>query len=106
MIRRPPRSTLFPYTTLFRSLSGGVGERREQHSVVATRGESRRRGARHRFRDDHVGREGQMGSVRLDRAEGQDGYRLRPVEVADLLPGQVREFENRHEWLYGRGRGG
>src|SRR5258707_9826141 len=25
MIRRPPRSTLFPYTTLFRSI-GGVGE--------------------------------------------------------------------------------
>src|SRR2546422_6339546 len=24
MIRRPPRSTLFPYTTLFRSQSGGV----------------------------------------------------------------------------------
>src|SRR3712207_7627014 len=24
MIRRPPRSTLFPYTTLFRSLSGGM----------------------------------------------------------------------------------
>src|SRR2546426_7181653 len=23
MIRRPPRSTLFPYTTLFRSLPGG-----------------------------------------------------------------------------------
>src|SRR3712207_8757112 len=23
MIRRPPRSTLFPYTTLFRSLGGG-----------------------------------------------------------------------------------
>src|SRR3712207_6937920 len=30
MIRRPPRSTLFPYTTLFRSQlvgGGGVGER-------------------------------------------------------------------------------
>src|SRR5256885_12199997 len=25
MIRRPPRSTLFPYTTLFRSLAGVVG---------------------------------------------------------------------------------
>src|SRR3712207_7194483 len=25
MIRRPPRSTLFPYTTLFRSRAGGVG---------------------------------------------------------------------------------
>src|SRR3712207_8323966 len=24
MIRRPPRSTLFPYTTLFRSLHGGT----------------------------------------------------------------------------------
>src|SRR5260221_10541757 len=24
MIRRPPRSTLFPYTTLFRSLLGGL----------------------------------------------------------------------------------
>src|SRR3989442_4834203 len=24
MIRRPPRSTLFPYTTLFRSLHGGL----------------------------------------------------------------------------------
>src|SRR5258708_29275949 len=25
MIRRPPRSTLFPYTTLFRSLAAGQG---------------------------------------------------------------------------------
>src|SRR5258706_10266337 len=25
MIRRPPRSTLFPYTTLFRSISAAVG---------------------------------------------------------------------------------
>src|SRR3712207_7119107 len=29
MIRRPPRSTLFPYTTLFRSLAGLVRERRD-----------------------------------------------------------------------------
>src|SRR3712207_7729979 len=26
MIRRPPRSTLFPYTTLFRSLTPALGE--------------------------------------------------------------------------------
>src|SRR5246127_5763901 len=37
MIRRPPRSTLFPYTTLFRSSTDlhqghpGDGERRPQH---------------------------------------------------------------------------
>src|SRR3712207_8458600 len=28
MIRRPPRSTLFPYTTLFRSSRGDTGPRR------------------------------------------------------------------------------
>src|SRR3712207_6990696 len=28
MIRRPPRSTLFPYTTLFRSLLAGLARRR------------------------------------------------------------------------------
>src|SRR5258708_10562134 len=32
MIRRPPRSTLFPYTTLFRSAKGGPGaDRRRRH---------------------------------------------------------------------------
>src|SRR5688572_31949625 len=30
MIRRPPRSTLFPYTTLFRS---GIGEKRAQDII-------------------------------------------------------------------------
>src|SRR2546422_3417515 len=30
MIRRPPRSTLFPYTTLFRSLVAGEGKHRAQ----------------------------------------------------------------------------
>src|SRR5688572_31408654 len=29
MIRRPPRSTLFPYTTLFRSQTGVLREQRE-----------------------------------------------------------------------------
>src|SRR2546430_13604050 len=35
MIRRPPRSTLFPYTTLFRSqVPVGVGERQVHHRHV------------------------------------------------------------------------
>src|SRR5947209_15429885 len=40
MIRRPPRSTLFPYTTLFRSLPPGVpikGVTEEQFADVAAR---------------------------------------------------------------------
>src|SRR3712207_7987168 len=32
MIRRPPRSTLFPYTTLFRSGPYGVAELAEQYA--------------------------------------------------------------------------
>src|SRR2546426_8353757 len=32
MIRRPPRSTLFPYTTLFRSATCDAGARRAKNS--------------------------------------------------------------------------
>src|SRR5260370_3771300 len=53
MIRRPPRSTLFPYTTLFRSLSrgtsGSAGGRR--HSLPRPPVRRRpARGQRHRCR--------------------------------------------------------
>src|SRR2546430_4282662 len=37
MIRRPPRSTLFPYTTLFRSGLGGRGPRPGRHDAAAHR---------------------------------------------------------------------
>src|SRR3712207_8624589 len=39
MIRRPPRSTLFPYTTLFRS-AGPVGTIAAMSATVATRYET------------------------------------------------------------------
>src|SRR3712207_9186333 len=35
MIRRPPRSTLFPYTTLFRSARDRRGERRRSRHIDA-----------------------------------------------------------------------
>src|SRR6266404_2452763 len=35
MIRRPPRSTLFPYTTLFRSAAARHGDRGGQHPPAA-----------------------------------------------------------------------
>src|SRR2546429_6730596 len=34
MIRRPPRSTLFPYTTLFRSLLAAAGNRSEAGMII------------------------------------------------------------------------
>src|SRR6266498_2283216 len=45
MIRRPPRSTLFPYTTLFRSLADAVvhaqsaGRNDEMHRIAGERSE-------------------------------------------------------------------
>src|SRR2546422_4860655 len=37
MIRRPPRSTLFPYTTLFRSVQRHLARQRAQQLVVRLR---------------------------------------------------------------------
>src|SRR3712207_7360092 len=34
MIRRPPRSTLFPYTTLFRSTDGGMDDERRYWATL------------------------------------------------------------------------
>src|SRR3712207_7632485 len=47
MIRRPPRSTLFPYTTLFRSVLARRGRRRRRnernrHGSAAARAAARR----------------------------------------------------------------
>src|SRR2546430_13182032 len=37
MIRRPPRSTLFPYTTLFRSLDQGLFQRQQLGELAGGR---------------------------------------------------------------------
>src|SRR5256885_13036860 len=49
MIRRPPRSTLFPYTTLFRSTSAR-SRRPVQNHLMEIRNEI----LRHRYNDLHV----------------------------------------------------
>src|SRR2546425_4451315 len=49
MIRRPPRSTLFPYTTLFRSLH--TSHRRLVGSPRASRGDQGRDNPHHDSRD-------------------------------------------------------
>src|SRR3989441_10011920 len=42
MIRRPPRSTLFPYTTLFRSQELGLGESADRRPPELSGGEQQR----------------------------------------------------------------
>src|SRR2546427_7394928 len=74
MIRRPPRSPLFPYTTLFRSLSGrdqGHGRWSADEDVVLT-GEAETSGV---WLDvDRVG-VGQQPQGRVTRGAGRDGER-------------------------------
>src|SRR5256885_3196806 len=56
MIRRPPRSTLFPYTTLFRSREQGL-PRRRRHGDRPVRGVLRfRRPGAAEPRDHHLDR--------------------------------------------------
>src|SRR3712207_6872849 len=68
MIRRPPRSTLFPYTTLFRSEVTGVAElqcRRTLAGVVALVG--------HRELQRHVVALGLVAGLKSDLRDGGDG---------------------------------
>src|SRR5687767_15771667 len=64
MLRRPPRSTLFPYTTLFRSHEGERGRVRGRGEPLADRrrgarggdvGTARRRAHAEARRQDHEG---------------------------------------------------
>src|SRR5438034_7560493 len=52
MLRRPPRSTLFPYTTLFRSLGGNKTIDVNARVVAATHRDLEKEVAEGRFRDD------------------------------------------------------
>src|SRR3712207_8924999 len=56
MIRRPPRSTLFPYTTLFRSARGAFGRHSAHRRAVLAAG---RPPAHDRFRGGDRSSEGQ-----------------------------------------------
>src|SRR3712207_6884812 len=71
MIRRPPRSTLFPYTTLFRSRLPRRQHARQKHGRAAAGGETD-----HRLRlskncvlggDDEVGALRDLGATAVDR---------------------------------------
>src|SRR5258708_39774653 len=67
MIRRPPRSTLFPYTTLFRSLRRGRGE-------TAARGREAEGEAR-----GGAGQEEDRGEGGQERGEGLMGQKVHPT---------------------------
>src|SRR5688572_7340565 len=86
MIRRPPRSTLFPYTTLFRS------EREKEE------GEQRQKGVvRNRRREGEVVAVVEAGEPAPDREGGQLDFGAGPAEDAtrDRETDRVRAFRRR-----------
>src|SRR3712207_8872321 len=77
MIRRPPRSTLFPYTTLFRSVDAAPGQEPEDGGELAHR---------HREDDHRLEQEGQQG----EEPRGGLGQRGRSEEHTSEL--QSRQY--------------
>src|SRR3712207_7917156 len=83
MIRRPPRSTLFPYTTLFRSQG--------THSRTSRRTRERRRPRRRRRRYVWGGIAArERASPGTRRSEAQDSHRGRSEEHTSEL--QSRQY--------------
>src|SRR2546430_4546526 len=54
MIRRPPRSTLFPYTTLFRSYRSANGERKDAVAWCGPTGQEKNSAGGHECADAHA----------------------------------------------------
>src|SRR2546427_11736773 len=73
MIRRPPRSTLFPYTTLFRSAAGAPLHREllPAHAL--------------RAHGTEPGRAAQAAGARLARQQPRAGERHPPQPAADQI---------------------
>src|SRR2546421_6733395 len=100
MIRRPPRSTLFPYTTLFRSRQG-------QRTIAERDGRPpARENARRRLSETRPGVERDRKSTRLNSSHDQISYavfclkkkkkrQVRPRHRRLLPPEQRRRAEAR-----------
>src|SRR3712207_8313618 len=110
MIRRPPRSTLFPYTTLFRSR---LGHRAVVAHVERLRGRERARGQRRPLRlgvvrvrpvDDHVALSVHRANIKGRSEEHTSELQSRQYLVCRLLLEKKKDYitKNAHHIQYTR----
>src|SRR5437660_8336104 len=88
MLRRPPRSTLFPYTTLFRSqstldLAQAILQVRRQHKNIA-RGEKEPRSEEHTSELQSRGHLVCRLLLEKKKTDGEHGDRQPPVRQTEL----------------------
>src|SRR2546430_12886173 len=74
MIRRPPRSTLFPYTTLFRSIAVTLALGGGAHLATGTAATGDRGGMRTATLDSLIDRVEDRKSTRLNSSHSQISY--------------------------------
>src|SRR3712207_7100757 len=87
MIRRPPRSTLFPYTTLFRS---------GHHAVAAQGGERGAQRGRHRGLADAALQAEQGDLVAAEQRRVDPGDELPAVDVRGALDRKSTRLNSSH----------
>src|SRR3712207_1232432 len=107
MIRRPPRSTLFPYTTLFRSARANVlGDRLDQAAVLVgalaelvrrDRLEEADRELRRQVEERAERRVDQAGDALEEGELGEDGHRLLRADQRDGDDRDVGLHRGAHE---------
>src|SRR5690349_24238439 len=98
MIRRPPRSTLFPYTTLFRSAQGGrqdagraVGQHLHQCRCVGRGARSEEHTSELQSRRDLVCR------LLLEKKKSKVGLKAGDVPIFHLSDLPVKKEELNHD---------
>src|SRR2546428_7148050 len=96
MIRRPPRSTLFPYTTLFRSSRSVTTRRPETSAAAAVRSAERREVAASGLAPSLAGSRAGEGrdrkSTRLNSSHDQISYAVFCLKKKNKLDAHPRTY--------------
>src|SRR2546430_10222462 len=98
MIRRPPRSTLFPYTTLFRSGSGGGDQDQEEGrsaEIARLRAPQTADRKSTRLNSSHSQISYAVFCLKKKKAGSNDLYFVRLMLVSDLRDAALHAMSNR-----------